>query len=162
MGQIPEDLFAFYGGQTSSAASRCLTGGVSHRNLLARPDLRAGNCIQYQIARTGRHTYWIPTMLVRKNDPRVQRSTWKNFLHIAELTFVVLMRSWNPRVLRTANIQRMGRYVGDYEAASVFQGLMDQVSRKPAGARRRHSGPIGQHLSFPQCPRIVPGSPGMT
>lgn len=129
MDQQPTDLFAFYIGQTSNGPSRCLLGGVSHKALLAHPESRNGKCIKYQISRTGRNTFWIPTLLVHKADPRVQKLTWKNFLHIAELTSIVLMKSWNPLVLRTTNAQQMGSYVGGYEAASVFKGLIDHVAK---------------------------------
>lgn len=68
--------------------------------------------------------------LIRKSDPRVQRVKWKNLLHIAELTFVALMKSWSPFLGRSSNVQEMGSFARDHEAASIFRQLMDQVATR--------------------------------
>lgn len=121
---------ALYIGQTSNGPDRCFLAGQSHQALLHRPESKAGKSLKYQIHRSGnwKETTWIPLLRIRKSDPRVQALTWKNFLHVAELTFTVLMKSWNPLLQRPASLDQMGSYARDYEASSVFRKLIDEVA----------------------------------
>lgn len=49
---------------------------------------------------------------------------------MVELTTVILLKTWNPLVLRTANPYQMGSYARDYEEASIFKALIDGVSQR--------------------------------
>ncbi|KAJ0114438.1 hypothetical protein J7T55_010827 [Diaporthe amygdali] len=122
---------AIYAGQGANGPNRCLTGGSScHQWLLTHPELRHGNCVKYKIARTGKNTVWIPFMLIKKSNNELHGLGWENLLHVAELTTVILLKTWNPLVLKTVNPHQMGSYARDYESASIFRGLIDEVSER--------------------------------
>jgi hypothetical protein len=126
-----QNNLAIYTGQAANGPNRCLTGGSScHHWLLSHPDLRHGNCVKYKVARTGKNTVWIPFMLVKKSSSEVQNVGWEDLVHVAELTTVILLKTWNPLVLRTMNPQQMGSYARDYEAASAFRALIEDVSQR--------------------------------
>ncbi|KAG8163583.1 hypothetical protein KVR01_006880 [Diaporthe batatas] len=126
-----QNNLAIYVGQAANGPNRCLTGGSScHHWLLSHPDLRHGSCVKYKVARTGKRTVWIPFMLIKKSSSEVHGVGWEDIVHVAELTTVVLLKTWNPLVLMTANPQQMGSYARDYEAASAFRALIDKVSQK--------------------------------
>lgn len=127
---VQNDL-AIYMGQAANGPNRCLVGGSScHKWLLNHPELKHGSCMKYKIARTGKNTVWIPFMLFRKSSHELHNLGWEDILHVAELTAVVLLKTWNPLVLKTGNPHSMGSYARDYEAASVFKALIDDVSQR--------------------------------
>lgn len=127
---VQNDL-AIYAGQGANGPNRCLTGGSScHKWLLSHPELEHGSCMKYKVARTGKETVWIPFMLIQKSSGELQSLGWEDILHVAELTTVILLKTWNPLVLRTTNPHQMGSYARDYEAASIFRALIDDVSQK--------------------------------
>lgn len=127
----PQNDIAIYAGQGANGPNRCLSGGSScHKWLLSHPELKHGSCMKYKIARTGNNTVWIPFMLIEKSSSELRGLGWEDVLHVAELTTVVLLKTWNPLVLKTVNPQQMGSYARDYEAASVFKALIDIVSQE--------------------------------
>jgi hypothetical protein len=125
-----QNNLAIYAGQTTYGSNRCLTGSSCHQWLLIHPNLKHGRCLKYQIARSAKSTVWIPFMLVQKSSSEIQGVGWQDILHVAELTAVVLLKTWNPLVLRTGNAQQMASYARDYEAASSFRSLIEEVSQK--------------------------------
>lgn len=127
---VQNDL-AIYAGQGANGPNRCLTGGSScHRWLLSHPELKHGSCMKYKIARTGKKTVWIPFMLFQKSSSELHSLGWEDILHVDELTTVILLKTWNPLVLKTVNPHQMGSYARDYEAASIFKALIDDVSER--------------------------------
>lgn len=120
---------AIYIGQSGRTPDRCIIPGNSHLYWIENPHAgQHGSAEKYQIARSGTKTIWIPVMMIKKNDPGLIRLGWTRLLHIAELTFVTLLRSWNPLVLRTSNPHELGSYARDYESAAIFKRFIDEVS----------------------------------
>lgn len=122
------EMVAFYVGQASMAPLRCFLFSNSHQHFLENPQSKGGKAMKYQIHRTGNNTVWVPLVLLKKTDSRLGRLRWTDFLHIAELSFTVLMKAWNPLVQRTGIIEQMGSYARDYEAAAVFKKLIEDVA----------------------------------
>lgn len=123
---------AIYIGQSGRTPDRCIIPGNSHLWWIQNPQSgKTALAEKYQIARTGRKTIWIPVVMIRKSHPALARLGWTKFLHIAELTFVTLLRTWNPLVLRpSTNPHELGSYARDYESAAIFRKFIDEVSRR--------------------------------
>lgn len=126
---VQNDL-AVYAGQGANGPRRCLISTFGHKWLLSHPELQHGNCFRYDVARSGNNTVWIPFMLVNKSSSELHNLGWENLLHVAELTTVILLKTWSPLVLKTVNPHQMGSYARDYEAASIFRALIDDVSQR--------------------------------
>lgn len=125
-----QNNLAIYVGQSANGPRRCVVGSTCHHWFLTHPELKTGKGTRYQVARSGKKTVWIPFILMKKSDSEIQSVGWEDLIHVAELTTVVLLKTWNPVVLMTANPQQMGSYARDYEAASAFRGLIDEISQK--------------------------------
>lgn len=121
---------AMYTGQGANGPRRCLTTTASHKWLISHPELKVGSCLKYEIARSGNNTVWIPFMMLNKSSSELQSLGWEDILHVAELTTVILLKTWSPLVLSTVNPHQMGSFARDYEAASVFKTLIDDVSQR--------------------------------